>query len=70
MSVLDNPRVTSRPGGRFAVAGPNGDVVVLDTGVAGWAICTGPDLDFVPVATGGFATGFPTVEAAIEAALQ
>lgn len=71
-AALEDPRVTARAGGGFTVIRPGGDTVeVLYTagGVFGWAICAGPNLDFVPLADGGFAIKFPTAEAAVEAAL-
>ncbi|GGM53030.1 hypothetical protein ACFFX1_55125 [Dactylosporangium sucinum] len=66
-TVLDDKRVSPRGEG-FAVAGPAGMLHVLHTSAFGWSVYRGSSLDLVRIGT-GFAVGYRTPEAAVEAAL-
>lgn len=63
----DDPRVSERAGG-YRV----GDLSVVDTDVFGWAVCHGPNRDFVQADGGpsGFAIGFPDPDSAVDFALD
>jgi hypothetical protein len=66
----DDPRVAGSGHDGYAVTRDDGtDYQVLPTGVFGWVVCHGPNLDFAPTADGGFAIGFATADDAIGAAL-
>jgi hypothetical protein len=65
----DDARVTARGSG-YNVTGSDGETyAVRQTNVFGWAICHGPNLDFVPTDDGGFAIGFRNAHDAIDALL-
>lgn len=65
----DDPRVSGYGSDGFSVSRDGTDYRVLPTGVFGWVVCTGPNLDFVAAADGGFAIGFASADDAIGAAL-
>ncbi len=68
-SYDDDPRVSAHGDG-YAVTRADGSTVhVLPTGVFGWAIYHGPNLDLVPTSDGGFATGYTGADDAIGAVL-
>ena len=66
-SVLKDRRVTERRGGRYDVKarGTTYHVIRTPGDVFGWAICHGPNLDYVPAQGGGFAFGYPDAETAV-----
>jgi hypothetical protein len=64
-----DPRVSGYGSDGFTVSRDGTDYRVLPTGVFGWVVCAGPNLDFAPTTDGGFAIGFATSDEAIGAVL-
>ncbi len=62
----EDPRVHGTGTDGYTVTRDDGtDYQVLRTGVFGWTICHGPNLDYVPTADGGFAIGYASADDAI-----
>jgi len=69
VAAYDTDPDASTPRGYTVLREDGTDLEVLPTGVFGWTVCHGPNLDFVPTTDGGFAIGYPSADAAIGDAL-
>lgn len=65
-----DPRVVARPNGGFDVTTSKGTYHVLDTGMLGWGVFEGPDLDMVLATDERLAIGAASGEGLVQALLD